>query len=75
MSQEQVYAAAMALPPESRIQLAELLYDSVDETVVPEVDPELLAELDRRVAAYDRGEMKTYTHEEVFGNLRPKTSP
>jgi putative addiction module component (TIGR02574 family) len=75
MSNEQVFAAAMALPAESRIQLAEMLYESVDESAVPNVDPGLLAELDRRVAAYERGEMKTYTHEEVFGNLRPKTSP
>ena len=49
MSNEQVFAAAMALPAESRIQLAEMLYESVDESAVPNVDPGLLAELDRRV--------------------------
>lgn len=65
----------MSLPPESRIQLADMLYESVDENAQVEVDPELLVELDRRVAAYERGEMKTYTHEQIFEKLLPKSSP
>ncbi len=74
MSQEQLFAAAMALPPQSRIELAEKLYESVDQSVAPPVDSQLLAELDRRMAAYERGEMKTYTHEEVFARHLPKSA-
>lgn len=74
MSQEQVFAAAMALPPQSRLELAEKLYESVDESAAPPADPALLAELDRRMAAYERGEMKTYTHEEVFAKHLPKSA-
>ncbi|HUE72357.1 MAG TPA: addiction module protein [Pirellulaceae bacterium] len=75
MSQEQLFAAALALPPESRIELAGKLYESVDESAAPPVDPQLLAELDRRMAAYERGAMKTYTHEEVFTRHLAKPAP
>jgi putative addiction module component (TIGR02574 family) len=54
--------------------LAEKLYESVDESAAPPADPALLAELDRRMAAYERGEMKTYTHEEVFAKHLPKSA-
>ncbi len=72
MSQEQVFAAAMALPPESRLELAEMLYESMDDTVAPEVDSELLAELDRRSLAYERGEIKGCSIDELFDRLRTK---
>lgn len=75
MSEDQVFAAALALPPELRLQLADKLFESVEGIAASEVDPELLAELDRRVAAYERGEMKTYTMEELFENLRAKPNP
>lgn len=75
MSQEQLFAAALALPPHSRVELADKLYESLDESASPAVDPQLLAELDRRMAAYERGEIKTYTHEEIFARHLPKSAP
>jgi putative addiction module component (TIGR02574 family) len=71
---EEVSAAALALPAEARLQLADQLYQSVEEYADVEVDPELLAELDRRAAAYERGELKTYTTEEHLEKLRARRS-
>jgi putative addiction module component (TIGR02574 family) len=49
------------------------LFDTLAGLVEPEayeVDPELLEECERRWQAYERGEMKAYTWEEVKAQLR-----
>jgi putative addiction module component (TIGR02574 family) len=55
---EQIAQQALALPPEDREFLAELLERSlsVDGFATPELSAEWAAEVARRIDAYDRGE-------------------
>jgi putative addiction module component (TIGR02574 family) len=62
---------ALALPPEDRLTLAELLWVSLDEHVEEgEVDEELMAEIDRRDAEMESGAVQTFSHEEVMEAAR-----
>jgi putative addiction module component (TIGR02574 family) len=55
---EQIAQQALALPPEDRAFLAELLENSLtaDGFTTPELEAEWAAEVARRIEAYDRGE-------------------
>ena len=57
---EQIAQQALALPPEDRTYLADVLEQSLasGEFATPELAIEWSAEIDRRIAAYDRGETK-----------------
>ena len=66
MTVETITSAALALPPESRAELVETLLRSLDESVSAKYWAEWEAEIDDRIAAFDRGEMKTYSREEVM---------
>lgn len=58
MIREEIAQQALALPPEDRTYLADLLEQSLTsgEFATPEIAAEWTAEIDRRIAAYDRGE-------------------
>jgi putative addiction module component (TIGR02574 family) len=56
----------LALPPEERIELANLLYASVP----PEEDHNLVAELDRRRAEHESGKIPGIPADEFFRKLR-----
>lgn len=60
---QKLLEAALELPEDERVALAERLLASVDDA--PEADQELLAEIGRRVAAYRSGAERAYSHEEV----------
>jgi putative addiction module component (TIGR02574 family) len=55
---EQIAQQALALPPEDRTYLADVLEQSLTsgEFATPEIAAEWMVEIDRRIAAYDRGE-------------------
>ena len=55
---DQIAEQALALPPEDRAFLADLLEESLatEGFATPELAREWVAEVKRRVAAYDRGE-------------------
>ena len=59
---------AMELSPEERASIVDQLLRSLHEP-----DPEIMAawmeEAHRRMEAYDRGEMETYSEEEVFAEF------
>jgi putative addiction module component (TIGR02574 family) len=57
---EQVLQEALALPPEDRAFLAERLEQSLHhgEFASPEIAAAWTAEIDRRIAAYERGEVQ-----------------
>jgi len=61
---------ARALPAEERAQLAEMLLESLDESVAGDLSPEWEREIERRAAAYDRGEVETIAAEDVFAEAR-----
>jgi putative addiction module component (TIGR02574 family) len=71
MGPEDLLAAALSLTPEQRERLADELLLSVahdrghDATAI-DPDPELTAELERRLAALDRGEAKTVSLEQAM---------
>jgi putative addiction module component (TIGR02574 family) len=65
---DSVSNSAMSLPPDQRVVLANLLWDSVD---LPEgEDAELMAEIDRRCAELDSGAVEAIPYEQVMREIR-----
>jgi putative addiction module component (TIGR02574 family) len=62
-------AQAMALPPEQRAELAQRLWSSVEGEPSDE-DAELFAEIDRRDAEIESGEVKTISYEQAMREIR-----
>jgi len=65
---EQLTALALDLPAEQRAVLAETLLESIEPT--PPLSPEWEAEIARRVAEVDRGEVTCRPWSEVMQELR-----
>ena len=61
---------ARQLPAEERAQLAELLLESLREGPIAEIEAAWAVEIQERVAAFERGELRTYPAEEVFAEAR-----
>jgi putative addiction module component (TIGR02574 family) len=61
---------ARKLPPEERARLAEAMLDSLQEASPAEIEADWDREIEARVAAYERGESKTYPADEVFAEAR-----
>jgi putative addiction module component (TIGR02574 family) len=64
---EAILERAKKLPPDAITMLADRLAPSFP------ADPELQAELQRRWDAFEKGQDKTYSHEEVMSALRKVT--
>jgi putative addiction module component (TIGR02574 family) len=61
---------AASLSTEERSRLVELLLETLHESPLADVEAAWDAEIQRRVAAYERGEVETYAAEEVFAEAR-----
>ena len=61
---------ARSLSPEERARLAESLLESLRDAPVAEIEKAWDIEIAERVAAYDRGELPTFTAESVFAEAR-----
>jgi putative addiction module component (TIGR02574 family) len=61
---------AKSLPAEERSRLVELLLESLHEPPIADVEAAWEKEIERRVAAYERGEVETYAAEDVFAEAR-----
>lgn len=61
---------ARQLPPEERARLADLLLETLQETPSAEIEAAWDREIEARIAAYERGETKTYPADEVFAEAR-----
>ena len=59
-----------SLAPEDRSRLVELLLESLHEAPMAEIEAAWTAEIVRRVAAYERGEVEKYAAEDVFAEAR-----
>jgi putative addiction module component (TIGR02574 family) len=59
-----------SLAPEDRSRLVELLLESLHEPPLSEIEAAWDAEIVRRVAAYERGEVETFAAEHVFAQAR-----
>jgi putative addiction module component (TIGR02574 family) len=70
MTFKELEAQAKALSPEERARLAETLLESLQETPISEIEAAWDQEIESRVAAYERGEVKTVSAEDVFAEAR-----
>jgi putative addiction module component (TIGR02574 family) len=70
---KEVVAAAMALPPEARAQLAEQLLDSLDPQRA-RVDAEWAQEIDHRIREVEEGRAPTEPHQDVMTSVRRRLS-
>lgn len=61
---------ARSLSPEERAKLAELLLESLRDAPLAEIEQAWEVEIAERVAAYDRGELPTFSAESVFAEAR-----
>lgn len=61
---------ARSLSAEDRAKLAELLLESLREEAVAEIEQAWDREIEERTAAYDRGELRTISAEDVFAEAR-----
>jgi putative addiction module component (TIGR02574 family) len=62
-----------ALAPEDRSRLVDMLLVSLHEAPVAEVEAAWDQEVERRLAAYDRGELQSLDGEEVLAKARRLT--
>ena len=67
---KELEAQARSLPPEERARLAELLLESLRDAPLAEIEKAWELEIAERVAAYDRGELPTFSAESVFAEAR-----
>ena len=68
-SLKQIEEQARALSPDDRAKLAQSILESLH-TPVAEIEAAWAAEIEKRVAAFDRGEMQSYPAEDVFAEAR-----
>jgi putative addiction module component (TIGR02574 family) len=68
-SLKQIENQARELPPEERAKLAESLLESLHSPLA-EIEQAWADEVERRVAAFDRGEIPAYPAEDVFAEAR-----
>jgi len=69
---DEIFSAALSLPPGSRAMLAEHLLQSLDASYQKEIDASWGAIAEKRVAEIDKGEVKTIPAEEVLERLRSR---
>lgn len=61
---------ACTLLPEERAQLVEVLLESLHDSALSEIETAWEQEIEKRVAAFDKGETQTFPAEEVFAEAR-----
>ena len=59
-----------ALEPQERERLVELLLETLVEPAAPEVEEAWNREIERRIAAHNRGEVETFDVEDVLAEAR-----
>ncbi len=68
-SLEKIEKQARELSAEERASLAESMLESLHQPLA-EIETAWAVEIERRVAAFDRGEIQAYSAEEVFAEAR-----
>lgn len=69
MSLEEIQREALSLSAENRAALAEVLLESLQVSPDPTVAQAWAREIERRVVAYEQGDVQTYSAEEVFAEV------
>ena len=70
MTTDTITSAALALSPESRAILADVLLRSLDPKETIENHAAWVREAEERLSAYERREIKSFSRAEVMGSLR-----
>jgi putative addiction module component (TIGR02574 family) len=72
MSTDQILKEALALPAEEKAKLAEELLSSLDDAAQAEIDKAWAEEVESRIEAYDRGELKAEPLEDVIKDMKQR---
>ena len=67
---EEIFRDAMALPPDARAELTERLIESLVQDISPEISSEQLAEVQRRIAQVESGEVELIPGDEALARVR-----
>jgi putative addiction module component (TIGR02574 family) len=67
---KELEAQARSLSPEERARLAEFLLESLRDAPLAEIEKAWELEISERAAAYDRGDLPTFSAESVFAEAR-----
>ncbi len=67
-----VISQALSLPPRSRAKLAEKLLESLDDPKQREIDLLWATQVEDRIDAYEKGDLKAIPGREVFRKLKPR---
>ncbi len=67
---EELQTQARSLSPEERAKLADFLPDSLRDAPLAEIEQAWEREIGERVAAFERGELPTFSAESVFAEAR-----
>lgn len=72
MAPKDLFDAALALPPEERLELASKLLESVEDAPSEEWSAAWIAECDARIAAAESGAEPPVPWNEAYGRLRAR---
>jgi putative addiction module component (TIGR02574 family) len=67
---EEIFRDALALPPDARAELTERLVESLARDVAPEITSAQLAEVRRRIAQVESGEVELVPGDEALARVR-----
>lgn len=67
---EELEQQARSLSAEERARLAEMLLESLREPPLAEIEAAWDREIEERAAAYERGELQTFSAEDVLAEAR-----
>jgi putative addiction module component (TIGR02574 family) len=67
---EEIFRKAMALPPDARAELTERLVESLAQDVSPDITNAQLAEVRRRIAQVESGEVELIPGDEALARVR-----
>ena len=67
---EEIFREAMALPPDARAELTERLVESLAKDISPEITNAQLAEVRRRIAQVESGEVDLIPGDEALARVR-----
>ena len=67
---EEIFRDAMTLPPDARAELTERLIESLAQDISPEITREQLAEVRRRIAQVESGDVELIPGDEALARVR-----
>ncbi|NTW55248.1 MAG: addiction module protein [Chlorobaculum sp.] len=71
---DRVIEEALSLPANLRLSLIQKLYESLNQTIDPEIDRLWADEAERRISQIEEGKAQWISGEEVFARIREKHS-